>query len=145
MPLSQNSLNNGARWEVLWVRPKGGWARKAFDQDFSAALRTHNLLLLSGRKGVTLRSCNVGFPLPKRYEKKISRLNARGVYWCPYCITLRRFALDDYKRFMYCPVCDATTGNFHVRQTNPKATVIGYRRTRRVRNRTGRRVRRRAK
>lgn len=84
------------------------------------ALRVYTKLQSSGRKFVTLRSCNVGFPPPEKYqpgyimvknpkwkpkqrgkkrEKKfiekrvvpMNKLNRRGIFWCPYCREMRKF------------------------------------------------------
>jgi hypothetical protein len=176
MALSQDSLNNGARWEVIWVNKRHGLTRKPFDHDFGAALRTYYLLRSSGRKGVTLRCCNVGFPPPvsitrspvtkweivtkrgKRYKKRIvkhedlleTKYNPVGIWWCPYCIQLRRFKQiqDEWTRgqHMVCPVCGITERNWHVRQYNPQAKIVEWRRRgRRKRTRSRTRVRRRTK
>jgi hypothetical protein len=139
--LTQNSLNNGARWEVIWLG-KRRLVRKEYGQDFSEALRTYYLLKSHGKKVVTLRCQNVGFPTPKSV-RYMQAANLKGIYWCSYCIQLRRFKTDEFKRFMYCPVCEATTRDFHIRQANPKAVSIGYGRSRR--GRRSRRVRRRAR
>jgi hypothetical protein len=168
MALSQNSLNNGARWEVIWRPPasSNGYAHKRFDEDFGAALKLYSKLEQAGRKGVTLRCCNIGFPPPvsiteheqvsykivkrggKRYRRKVITYedlmpdyNARGIYWCPYCIKLRRFEADTLKRSVHCPVCSVSTKDFYVRLHNPKATTIEWRSY----GRRPRRVRRRAK
>lgn len=170
--LSQSS-NGNARWEVLWLG-KRGITRKAFEHDFSEALRTYVLLKSNGKKLVTLRCCNVGFPPPstitaspvttwrvvtrggRRYKKKeityvdrMPELNREGILWCPYCIALRPYKIvKEYRQvLMVCPVCRITSRDFHVRRHNPQASVIEYRRVRapRARSRNGRQVRRRAK
>lgn len=54
------------RWQILWVS-KGRVHRKDFDHDLSAAVELYTKLLIGERKGVTLRSCNMGFPPPDKY------------------------------------------------------------------------------
>jgi rubrerythrin len=154
---------------VIWLGKKG-LVRKEFEEDFGDALRTYHLLKSNGRKLVTLRCMNVGFPPPesvtaeevvtwkavtrkgKRYKVKdiatvnrMPALNDEGIWWCPYCIQLRPFKLTkDWtgQPHMVCPVCKVNERNFHVRQHNPKAIIVEYSRRRRRRNR-GRSVRRR--
>lgn len=159
--LSQAS-NVNAKWEVIWLG-KQGMVRKGFEHDFSDALRTYDLLRSSGRKLVTLRCKNVGFPPPssitqhevitwrvvtrsgKRrkaktltYVNRMSELNDVGKWWCPYCIKLLPFKLTkDWtgRKHMVCPLCGVNEKNFHVRQHNPKAIIVEYsRRTRRARS-----------
>ena len=154
MALSQNTLNNGARWEVRWVGKKGGIVHKVYDEDFGGALEHYTKLKAAGRKGVTLRSMNVGFPPPKRltnavrekwvvvtkrgkrYKKRVeyevnlmSDLNAKGIYWCAYCIQLRRF-IDKSSRnqiLFECPVCDISNYNWHIKRWNPAAKTVEFR------------------
>lgn len=166
MSLTQNSLNNGARWEVRWVGKKGGIVHKVYDEDFGGALEHYTKLKDAQRKGVTLRCMNVGFPPPKRiiehevvkwqvvrrggkrYKKKVIEhenlmedLNAQGVWWCPYCIKLRRFVdRSDRGQILFeCPVCDVSNYNWHVKRWNPTAKTVEFRnqgRKRGVRTRT---------
>ena len=166
MTLSQNALNTGARWEVRWLGKKG-LVRKRFDDDFGAALKFYCLLREGGKKVVTLRSCNVGFPPPKRitehevqtwevvtrrgkkYKRRVTttvdlmeEYNLRGIWWCPYCIKLRKFKQikDEFGRpLTLCPVCDISNWDWYVKRYNPQAKIIEYRKRRtrgRVRRRT---------
>lgn len=166
MTLSQNSLNNGARWSVLWLGKKG-MVEKKFDEDFGGALKAYTLLLQHGKRLVTLRCCNVGFAPPlsitqheviryevitrkgKKYKRKVydavdlmeTKYNPAGVWWCPYCIKLRPFKhVRDWtgREHMQCPVCKITERDFWVRRYNPQAKIIEY-----TRRRRGRRSRRR--
>lgn len=118
-----------SRWAVLWLVKKPGrkpyLIEKEFGSDLVEALRIRDLALAAGKKFVTLRSMNVGFPPPerlrphyetqvtgykvvkrkgKKYKKKVTAevwvipmgdLNAEGKWWCPYCMKLRRFELRD--------------------------------------------------
>src|SRR5213082_95133 len=99
----------------MWLG-KRGIVEKKFDTDFGGALEAYVTLRRSGKKLVTLRSCNVGFPPPdhithheivsweivrrkgKRFKKQVvtevdlmMEYNEKGTWWCPYCITLRPF------------------------------------------------------
>lgn len=120
MALTQAS-NVNAKWEVIWLGKKG-LVRKDVGQDFGEGLRIHALLKSNGRKLVTLRCKNVGFPPPERitahpvvtyervrrrrggktvylrkktitYVNRMHELNDKGIWWCPYCILLRPFKL----------------------------------------------------
>jgi hypothetical protein len=106
-------------WAVMWLK-SGEIIEKWCEDDFTEALRVYDLARERGRKGVTLRSANRGFPPPKKYTEKevvevvkrkvkgkvkrfkrttvvnaIKDLNAQGWVWCPYCIKFRRFELQD--------------------------------------------------
>lgn len=174
MSLSQNSLNNGARWEVRWIGTKKKViVHKIFAEDFGGALELFGKLKSAGRKGVTLRCMNVGFPPPKRitehevvkwevvrkrgkrYKRKVVThvdmlhdMNARGIWWCPYCIQLRRFKdMSTAGQILFeCPVCEISNYNWHVKRWNPMAKTVEYRTTtRRSRGNRPRRVRRRSR
>jgi rubrerythrin len=136
--------------------------RKEFEHDFSEALKFYTLLKSNGRRLVTLRCTNVGFPPPstitdhevvsysvvtrkgKRYKRKevtyvnlMIKYNDEGTWWCPYCIQLRPFKLvKDWtgQPHMVCPICKVNERNFHVRQHNPKAIIVEYSRRRRRRS-----------
>lgn len=173
MALSQNSLNNGARWEVRWVGKKKTIVHKVFDEDFGGALELYTKLKEARRAGVTLRCMNVGFAPPrrithheverwelvrkrgKRYKRKVIDVvdmmkdyNARGIWWCPYCITLRRFKdrSTQGQLLFECPVCEISNYNWHVKRWNPMAKTVEFRAQRRssARNRP-KRVRRRSR
>lgn len=84
----------------------------------------------------------------------LQELNLKGIWWCPYCRELRRFALWDgvstdgsffklieTKRPMFiwdpgyhCPMCGISHRDSHVRRWNPQAQVMEYRTTRRRSN-----------
>lgn len=156
MPLTQDSMNNGASWEVRWVKD-GRVARKIYGTDFAGALGRYVALKTKGRRGVTLRCRNVGFPPPlritqhevisykkvfrggKAYKKKIidhenlmDGHNARGIFWCPYCIKLLEFKRQQWgKRIVVvCPICEVSSLDFHVKVHNPKAKELEFRRVR---------------
>jgi hypothetical protein len=171
MALSQNAANNGARWEVVWrgSPPKSKLTRKKFDEDFGSALNTYYLLRAAGKQSVTLRCCNIGFPPPhhitqhpttswrvvrhkgKKYKRKVTTYedllqttyNPRGIWWCPYCIQLRRFApiwINPRGSPMGCPVCGITDRDWYVRHYNPQASITEWRQSGRRRNRRTRRT-----
>jgi hypothetical protein len=172
--LSQNSLNNGAHWEVRWIGTKKKViVHKVFDEDFGGALALYTKLKKAQRAGVTLRCMNVGFAPPdrithheverwevvqrrgKRYKRKVVDIvdmmrdyNARGIWWCPYCIQLRLFRdrSTPGQLLFECPVCEISNYNWHVKRWNPMAKTVEYRTTKRsgsARNRS-KRVRRRS-
>lgn len=66
--------------------------------------------------------------------------NLKGAWWCPYCIKLRKFEQQDGAMFydghgeqyvpgpgMYCPVCQISHTDHHVRKWNPQAQTIAFR------------------
>jgi len=157
-----------AKWEVMWVRD-GKIQRKDCGDDIVEAMRIRDLALDGGRKAVTLRCKNFGFPPPdhlrpqevlvnvplnppkivrrggKRYrkthEKKrmlkvpLKKLNAEGIWWCPYCMKLRRFkktnsfVLDGIRvqeTRHVCPMCGISHRDHHVRRWNPVAQRLFY-------------------
>lgn len=105
-------------WEVRWVKTKDGdYEIVVHDcgNDLNKAIQVYGRVK-GKRKMVTLRSANVGFPPPEKYQpyyltrykkEKIGRkmvrvpvhvrkvpmkpLNNKGIYWCPYCREMRRF------------------------------------------------------
>lgn len=166
--LAVNDAPSRANWEVLWIRNKKV-QRKDCGHDLMEAMRIFMLATEAGRKGVTLRCKNMGFPPPakylpyeakmkkpldkpkiirkdgKRYVKKfevvvitknpMKDLNTQGIWWCPYCMKLRRFV----KRYetnvgkvrvpdtaMVCPMCGIPHRDFNVRKYNPIATQVYY-------------------
>lgn len=106
-------------WEVRWVVKKGSdYAIMIHDcgNDLQEAMRVYSKLQGVGRRLVTLRSANVGFPPPEKYQpgwvtrkRKVTtkgrtrvkrvpilvvpmnKLNRRGIFWCPYCREMRKF------------------------------------------------------
>jgi len=80
-------------------------------------------------------------------------LNVKGVWWCPYCREFRKFRMQDGAIFedyyiegksMYCPVCEISMRDHHVRKWNPQAQTLVYKLRRRTRG-SGRRSSRRRK
>jgi hypothetical protein len=108
-----------ARWEVLWINPHTKKIeRKPFGADHSGAVKLYARVVKAGRKGVTLRCMNMGFPPPDQYAdreeviiklpggkaqkgkrmitpqvylQRMGALNLRGIWWCPFCCELRKF------------------------------------------------------
>lgn len=146
MALHQASVA-GVKWSVIW-RKKGKWVRKRFGNDLGEAIALYEA---KHDQHPTIHSDNVGFPPPdrithhervkweivvkkgKRYKKKVVTVhnlmreyNDKGVWWCPYCIKLRPFKFIKTERGpeMYCPVCQISNYDFHVRKHNPKAAII---------------------
>lgn len=64
--LAVNDAGSRAKWEVLWIR-KGKIQRKDCGNDLMEAIQIHQRVLAAGRKGVTLRCKNMGFPPPPKY------------------------------------------------------------------------------
>jgi hypothetical protein len=142
----------------MWKGKKGYIVEKKFDNDFAGALDAYTTLKAAGKKWVTLRCCNVGFAPPrnithapvatykivtrggKKYKKKVitetdlmPEYNAKDVWWCPFCIKLRRFYRDTdepYRVVMRCPVCEISNYDWHVKRWNPQAKTIEFRRAR---------------
>lgn len=135
-----------AKWEVLWIK-NGKIQRKDCGDDLTEAIRIYGVVK-GNRKGATLRCKNFGFPPPdkfrptevvikhKRYLKiPMKQLNAKGIWWCPYCRELRRFKLSrsfqvggvtvrDVRHI--CPMCGISHRDIHVRRWNPVATRLFY-------------------
>lgn len=116
--LTTNGAPQRVRWEVLWVNPTTKKIeRKQFGHDHSGAVKLYARVVAAGRRGVTLRSMNMGFPPPDQYAdreevivsvggkrkrgkrmieprvyiERMGELNLRGIWWCPYCCELRKF------------------------------------------------------
>lgn len=167
MTLTQNAVgtsgNARSRWSVYYLR-KGKWKRRRFKEDFTLALKFYTEMV--GTKGLTLHCDNVAFPPPdrltkaekdvfeivkrkgKRYKKrktviynKMEEYNLEGIWWCGYCIKLRRFKEIDTERGteMCCPVCwvsnyltrDHNPLAYKLEYTSPRSTTNGKRRKRR--------------
>lgn len=156
----------------MWQGKHGNIVCKEYDEDFAEALEAYTKLKVAGKRMVTLRCANVGFPPPdrvlhhevkkyrivtrnrKKYKKAyyewvdlMPQYNSQGIWWCPYCIKFRRFeqSNEGNKVIMTCPVCGVTNYNWHVRRWNPQAKTIEYRSVRaRSTNGSGR-VRRRTR
>jgi hypothetical protein len=119
------------RWQVFWVAKKGKKkyiVEKEFGNDLTGAIALYTKAKAAGKPFVTLRSKNVAFPPPAKYQphlewevqkKKVKRngkyyirkkrvqvevtpmviVNHRGVVWCPYCREFRHFLKQDAFRF----------------------------------------------
>jgi hypothetical protein len=141
------AVQSNSRWEVMWSIRKGGENRiicKEFDHDFPSALELYVKINLAGKKMCTLRCCNVGYAPPERYHESMMAYNKEGIWWCPYCMKMRRFEkrawyeiegkliADDPK--YYCPMCDISHSDGMVRKYNPLAQAIMNRKKSRGRN-----------
>lgn len=116
--------------------------RKDFGNDLCEAVRIHALAVQGGRSGVTLRCKNMGFPPPAKYRPDpeepndpapLELLNEQGVWWCPYCMKLRKFKKVSGYRLdgiwvaipgMVCPMCKTSHRDPHVQRWNPLARQI---------------------
>ncbi len=154
-------------WEVLWITPAGKVKRVPFGHDYVRALGVYTKAVAQGKRAVTLRSKNMPFPPPLKYadvEKvplgrskrtgkivyetrrsdpprylvRMMTLNRRGIWWCPYCMKLRKFAKRNGMRVQgiwveephyACPMCGAS--HKLVRRYNPIAAQLEARRGRR--------------
>ena len=152
---------------VVEKKTKGGKRKKKIMEydagyDLADALRVKSLLEAADRRAVTLRCKNTGFPPPevllpheeyeivtkrrngknKKYRKKtwvdpMMDYNLMGIYWCPYCMKLRKFVQrsgfwyeDKYwvdRKGLYCPMCDIFHQDPHVMKWNPQARVVEFR------------------
>lgn len=119
----------------MWVKREKGKNRIIaidFEDDLVGAME----LFEKARKGkkplATLRCKNVGFPPPEKYYDRMVAYNHKGVWWCPYCMQLRRFegrhwsSVDDMvfatDEVAYCcPMCDISHRDHHVIKYNPIA------------------------
>lgn len=132
-----------ARWEVIWLTYKPHKRLIAVDceHDFHEALRIYTKAVQADKKMVTLRCKNMGFPPPEKFRRKAIAYNKQGIFWCPFCVKMRRFERRagftsdltdewvDYDHYA-CPVCDISHENGHVVQYNPLAVVLIRKRTR---------------
>lgn len=146
-----------ARWQVIWRGDNGKFVRQDFEADLASALELYGKALKVGKDLLTLRCCNAGFAPPakyhdtgyeivvasngKRYKKKVTLdppeykvimggLNARGIWWCPYCLQMRRFVRRHFYKLdgirvnepsMNCPVCNVSHRDGNVSKYNPIA------------------------
>lgn len=144
-----------AKWEVMWVAVKKKEKRIVaidFDDDFVSALQLYEKARKGKKPLATLRCRNVGFPLPEKHQGRILALNKEGVWWCPFCMQLRRFekrgwAECDGEIFpsdpaYYCPMCDISHHNGHVIRFNPIAQMLKIRQAKGGRRSRGKRRRR---
>lgn len=138
------------KWSVFWYsEKKKRFVRKRFYEDLGKAIQFYTMK--QGLPGLTLHTDNHGYPPPtritehvhekwivveqggKRYKKRVTETvnlmaeyNRKGIWWCPYCIQLRRFKLTEAERGpeMFCPVCGCGNHLSDVRRHNPQASVI---------------------
>ena|SRR3982750_2095011 len=135
-----------AKWEVIWITGKR-IIRRDYGNDLAEAQRVYALAVTGRKKAVTLRCKNMAFPPPEKYRRRhvkgklngrvvegwydpMKRLNSQGVWWCPYCMKLRRFVkrAGYYVQGVYveearyvCPICSVSHKNTQVRMHNPVA------------------------
>lgn len=131
-------------WEVLWIS-KGTIHSKEFEHDLASALELRDKLIAGERQNVTLRSMNMGFPppdryadrdpqgnliIPREYEHRMALINLKGLWWCSYCLKLRRFEKTDCfvidgiqvdEPAMSCPLCGASNRLNAIQKYNPKS------------------------
>lgn len=132
--------------------------RKDFGTDLDGAVDLYTRAKAAGKRVVTLLSCNVGHPPPEHLlpytrlvkkkvktrrgiKRKMVRVkfdpmrarNRKGIFWCPYCRTLRKYQQQAGFWFegkyvgepgLYCPLCGISHKDFHVRKWNPIAYRI---------------------
>lgn len=129
-----------AQWEVLWAKPEKGGPRIVaidFENDFVGARNLFLKAKKAGKPMATLRCKNVGFPPPEKVLEKIIAYNKQRIWWCPYCMELRRFEkrawaeIDGHlfstnEAAYYCPVCDISHRDAHVIKYNPIAQRLMY-------------------
>jgi hypothetical protein len=143
---------DNARWDVMWVGKGKRIIVKEFDEDLVGAIELYMLVKKAKKPMATLRCCNVGFRPPDKYYDKMVAYNKQGVWWCPYCMELRRFekclhAFDDFGDAYAidpeyrCPMCDITHTDWHVIRYNPVAKRLRDRRGARKRSSKGRKRR----
>ena len=139
--MTEFAVQSNSRWEVMWVVKKGGEPRiicKEFDHDFPSAVELYWKLKVAGKKMATLRCCNVGYGPPVKYENAMMAYNRQGIWWCPYCMQLRRFEkrawyevderlIADAPKY-YCPMCDISHTDGNVVKHNPLAQNLMSRR-----------------
>lgn len=149
---SAPTLPQRANWHVRW-KAKGRIVGKAFGNDIASALVLYDKAKAANKPGVTLICKNLPFDPPERFRPRMKRgrskitrrivevyveplqnLNAQeGVWWCPYCIKLRRFVrrkgfyVDGIwvpEQGYHCPVCDVSHRDGGVRKWNPLARKL---------------------
>lgn len=143
-----------ARWEVLFVY-RGKVCRKKFGTNLPDAISYLTKAMAKGPllNSVTLRCTNMGFPPPEKlrpHEKlarrpgrkkpvpvrvvPMNKLNReRGIWWCPYCMKLRKFVRRTHAmvdgiqvadKAECCPMCGVSHRDHHVRRWNPVAVDL---------------------
>lgn len=133
-----------ARWDVRWVANKR-IVIADFGEDLAEALRIYTKALAAGKRDATLRCKNVSIPPPIHLRPVLDKdgitiintplrhYNARGWWWCPYCMQLRKFKL--LRGFFtggqwvaeagyHCPMCSISHRDSSVRKWNPIAARL---------------------
>jgi hypothetical protein len=159
-----------AKWSVIWVSNEGEIKRIRCDEDMAHAQELFGKAARQGKRAATLHSDNVGFappdkfadvetiPIgrskrtkkivyrteviePRQFNVKMLKLNRRGIWWCPYCIRLRKFKLQRRAEVdgIKCPLCKISHRDGNVRRYNPIAQQLALRQGRSNRNRRRRR------
>lgn len=149
--LTVNNASERARWEVLWIKD-GRVIRKSFETDLMGATELYLKVKVAGRPGATLRCCNMAFPPPQELQRRLVRgkkkgrvvqgyvtpmkaKNAEGIYWCPYCMKLRRFVkrkqfevegVTVRDTWFGCPMCGCTHRDSAARKWNPMLSQIAF-------------------
>lgn len=68
--------------------------------------------------------------IPRVYQGRMHAVNVRGIWWCPYCMKLRRFVKRNYfiidgikvpEVSMNCPVCSISNRDAAIQKYNPIA------------------------
>jgi hypothetical protein len=149
---------------VIWIS-NGERKRVRCGEDFMKAQSVFAKAVAQGKRAATLHADNVGFPPPAQYadvEKipigrsrrtkqvvyelrtiephsflvRMRKLNAKGIWWCPYCCKMRRFKLRKYSKVegikfedprYCCPLCEISHRDMHVRKYNPLAQELAIR------------------
>lgn len=140
------------RWEVIWMH-NGQVKRKKFGADLAGAVVLYTKAVQAGKRGATLRCANVGWPPPAELQphERVVRLKGkkkptkvrvtpmrklnreRGLWWCPYCMKLRKFVHRTNTKVggvtlrtnaWGCQVCGVTTKDSHVQRWNPLALEV---------------------
>lgn len=121
-----------ARWEVMWVTRKKGKPHIVCIEhgtDFMGARRQYLMVRDAGKHMPTLRCANVGFAPTEKIASMMDAYNDKAIWWCPYCMELRRFEKRAYMEIdghligaepaYYCPMCDISHNDAHVGKYNP--------------------------
>lgn len=122
-------------WEVMWVAVRSGKKKIVaidFEHDLAGALDLYHKIKVAGKPMATMRCKNVGFEPLDKYLGKMAAYNQKGVWWCPYCMQLRRFEKRNWAvigdeiygtedEAYCCPMCDISHRDHHVVKWNPVA------------------------
>lgn len=148
-----------ARWQVIWVSD-GRIVKKDFGADLPEAIRIYGLAVKADKRLATLRCCNMAFSppdkyadkeyvlkvkpngkkvkvkrltKPRRYFETMAKVNLKGVWWCPYCMAMRKFKVRKRSRIegvvlqdprMVCPTCGISHEDGNVKRYNPAASKV---------------------